>query len=78
MSAARGGGGKKENLSLSTREKSLMKELRELNSDYGGFTTDQIPMIKALAKGYGISPERAVNMAKTLKGAYFYDDEEFI
>ena len=55
-----------------------MKELSNLNSDYGGFETGQIPMIKALAKGYGISPERAVDMAKTLKGAYFYDDEEFI
>lgn len=63
---------------MSARERALMKELRDLNNDYGGFTTGQIPMIKALAKGYGISPEWAVNMAETLKGVDFYDDEEFI
>lgn len=54
-------------------EEELMHELTFLHDDYGHFTKEHIPMIINLAKGYHISPYRAVELAADL-----IDEDDYI
>lgn len=54
-------------------EEELMRELTFLHDDYGHFTKEHIPMIINLAKGYRISPNRAVELAADL-----IDEDDYI
>lgn len=54
-------------------EEEFMHELTFLHDDYGHFTKEHIPMIINLAKGYHISPYRAVELATDL-----IDEDDYI